>query len=188
MAEVLIVDDEPDVRGLLGFALEDAGFDVRQAGDGEAAIAEVERGRPDCIVLDVMMPNVDGFGVLRQLRQRQLAPDTRVLMLTCKGDDRDHLRAFELGAHDYVTKPFNPEHLIERIQHLLDEDGMTLDHKRRQELQRAMLLDRLQTAFARGARIGGNQTPAHPGPQPEPRGETTPARTAAPLAWRLGGS
>src|SRR3954453_18091646 len=97
MANVLVVDDDPDIRGLLAFTLEDEGHSVRIASDGEAALAAIAEQAPDCIVLDLMMPGLDGFAVLRTKRQQGLAPDARVLILTCKTSERDYVRAGEWG-------------------------------------------------------------------------------------------
>ena len=119
MAEVLLVDDDPDIRGMLAFTLDDYGFTVREAGDGAEAIAALEERAPDLMVLDLMMPNLDGFGVLAAMRDRGLAPQTRVLILSCKVDERDLVRGYELGAHDYVTKPFDPDGLAATLQALL---------------------------------------------------------------------
>ena len=171
MTAALIVDDDPDVRSLIGFALGDDGYDIREAADGVSALEALEDAAPDCMVLDVMMPGLDGFGLLRAMRERQLARGTRVLVLTCRGEDRDYVRGFELGAHDYLTKPFDPEVLLTRLRGLLEEDSHALEFKRRQELQRAMLLDRLQTTIARKAA----RDPAAAAPS-----------GGAPLRWRLG--
>jgi DNA-binding response OmpR family regulator len=111
MAEVLLVDDDPDIRAMLAFTLDDYGFRVREAGDGAQAIAALEAQAPDLMVLDLMMPGIDGFGVLAAMRERGLAPDTRVLILSCKVDERDLVRGYELGADEYVTKPFDPDGL-----------------------------------------------------------------------------
>ena len=155
-AEVLVVDDDPDIRLLVTFALEDSGFVVRQAADGNQALAALEERPPDAMVLDVMMPNVDGFGVLRGMRQRGLAQDTRVLILTCKTEERDHLRGWELGAHEYLTKPFDPEELVSCLQALIAATPAELLVRRESELQKAELLDRLEAAFDRpGLRQGG---------------------------------
>ena len=182
MTAALIVDDDPDVRSLLGFALGDEGFDIREACDGTSALEALERSAPDCMVLDVMMPGLDGFGVLRAMRERQLARSTRVIMLTCRGEDRDYVRGFDLGAHDYLTKPFDPEKLLARLRSLLEEEAPNLEFKRRQELQRAMLLDRLQTTFARQAARAFPESPtAAPAPEPVSAGSA-----ALPLRWRLG--
>ena len=149
MAEVLIVDDDPDIRGILAFTMEDAGYDVREAGNGAEALTELEKRAPDVMVLDVMMPGIDGFGVLRSKRQLGLAPETRVLMLTAKTAERDFVRGWELGADEYLTKPFDPDDLVERVEALLKAKSSTLQERREQELQKAELLERLESAFTR---------------------------------------
>lgn len=149
MREVLIVDDEPDIRGVLAFTLEDAGYEVREAGDGAQAIAELEAHAPDLLVLDLMMPGVDGFGVLRSRRQLGLAPETRVLILTAKTAERDYVRGWELGADEYLTKPFDPEEFVARVRSLLASSAEALRSRREQELQKAELLERLESAFSR---------------------------------------
>jgi two-component system OmpR family response regulator len=149
MAEVLIVDDDPDIRGILVFTMEDAGFDVREAGNGAEALEELERRAPDCMVLDVMMPGIDGFGVLRSKRQLGLAAETRVLMLTAKTSERDFVRGWELGADEYLTKPFDPDELVERVRELLRAKPAALQERRENELQKAELLERLESAFTR---------------------------------------
>jgi two-component system OmpR family response regulator len=147
MAEVLVVDDDPDIRMLVAFALEDSGYTVRQASDGEAALVALEAKAPDAMVLDVMMPGTDGFGVLRGMRAKRIAPDTRVIILTCKTEERDHLRGWELGADEYLTKPFDPEELVSRVKWLLQSSTEQLASRREAELQKAELLDRLEAAF-----------------------------------------
>lgn len=147
MAEVLVVDDDPDIRMLVAFALEDSGYTVRQASDGEAALTALELRPPDVMVLDVMMPGTDGFGVLRGIRARRIAPETRVILLTCKTEERDHLRGWELGADEYLTKPFDPEELVNRVAFLLRCTKEDLAVRREAELQKAELLDRLEAAF-----------------------------------------
>ena len=119
MAEVLVVDDDGDIRTMLRITLEDAGFVVREAGDGYAALAALEEHAPDCMVLDLMMPKLDGFGVLKSIRQRDLAPRTKVMILTCKVEERDFARGWELGADEYMTKPFEPERLARKLDELL---------------------------------------------------------------------
>jgi DNA-binding response OmpR family regulator len=160
MAEVLVVDDDPDIRLLVSFALEDSGYTVRQATDGAAALAAIEKSEPDAMVLDVMMPGTDGFGVLRGMRQRRLGENTRVLILTCKTEERDHLRGWELGAHEYLTKPFDPDELVGRVRHLLDASAEELEERRQAELEKAELLDRLEAAFTRSSRRGAAGQPS----------------------------
>lgn len=149
MAEVLVVDDDPDIRGILTFTLEDAGYSVRQASDGAQAIEAMEQKVPDCLVLDLMMPGVDGFGVLRSRRQLGLAPETRVVLLTAKTAERDYVRGWELGADEYLTKPFDPDELLNTIKDLLKTTPAELQERREQELQKAELLERLESAFTR---------------------------------------
>ena len=155
MADVLVVDDDPDIRSMLAMVLDDAGFRVREAADGVAALAALEEKAPDLMVLDVMMPNVDGFGVLRSRRQKGLAPGTRVLMLTAKTAERDFVRGWELGADEYLTKPFDIERLVNKIKELIQTSTATLQERREAELQKAELLERLESAFSRprGPRI-----------------------------------
>ncbi|HVF32854.1 MAG TPA: response regulator transcription factor [Acidimicrobiales bacterium] len=155
MAEVLVVDDDPDIRMLVAFALEDSGYTVRQASDGEAALGALEAKAPDAMVLDVMMPGTDGFGVLRGMRAKRIAPETRVILLTCKTEERDHLRGWELGADEYLTKPFDPEELVARVRWLLQSSGDALAERRESELQKAELLDRLEAAFNKSRAAGG---------------------------------
>lgn len=118
--DVLLVDDDPDIRGMLAFTLMDYGFDVREAGDGMQAIAALEAKAPDVMVLDLMMPVLDGFGVLAAMRERGLAPNTRVLILSCMVDERSLVRTYELGADDYVSKPFDPDGLAGSLRKLID--------------------------------------------------------------------
>ena len=152
MAEILVVDDDPDIRSLLRLTFESYGYLVREAGDGMAAVIALEEHAPEAMVLDVMMPRMDGYGVLRTMRQRDLAPATRVLMLTCKTEERDFVRGFELGADEYQTKPFEPERLAEDMARLLRTPDDALHRRRQSELEKAELLDRLESVFTRPTR------------------------------------
>ncbi len=114
---VLLVDDEPAILQLARMYLEREGFLVEEACDGEAAFAVVDRRRPDLLVLDVMLPKVDGFEVCKRLRSAgQQLP---ILMLTARDEDIDKILGLELGADDYLTKPFNPRELVARIKAIL---------------------------------------------------------------------
>src|SRR5512138_3566524 len=114
---VLLVDDEPSILQLARMYLEREGFRVEQACDGQAALEAVERRLPDLMVLDVMLPKLDGFEVCKRLRSAgQQLP---ILMLTARDEDIDKILGLELGADDYLTKPFNPRELVARIKAIL---------------------------------------------------------------------
>jgi DNA-binding response OmpR family regulator len=106
--DVLVVDDNSDIRTMLGFALGDE-FNVRFASGGIEAIEALAAAPPDVMILDVMMPEVDGYSVLEARRDRGLAPDTHVIMLSSKTDEADLVRSWSLGAHAYLSKPIDPE-------------------------------------------------------------------------------
>lgn len=114
---ILIVDDEPSILQLSRMYLEREGFRVTSAQDGEAALSAVERLHPALVVLDVMLPKLDGFEVCRRLRASQ--SDIPILMLTARSEDIDKILGLELGADDYLTKPFNPRELTARVRAIL---------------------------------------------------------------------
>jgi DNA-binding response OmpR family regulator len=114
---VLVVDDDPTVSDVVRLYLEQAGCEVRLAADGADGLAAVAAQRPDLVVLDLMMPGIDGLEVCRRLR-RQL-PDLPIVMLTALGEEADRVLGLEVGADDYVTKPFSPRELVLRIRSVL---------------------------------------------------------------------
>lgn len=117
MAEtILVVDDEKPIADILKYNLEKEGFRVEVALDGEGAVAAAERCRPDLVILDIMLPGLDGFAVCRKIRASSMVP---ILMLTAKGDEVDKVLGLELGADDYVTKPFSTRELLARVKALL---------------------------------------------------------------------
>lgn len=116
---LLLVEDEPGLVQMLSYNLEKAGFEVRVAGDGEEALALLAEAEPDLVVLDWMLPGLSGLEVCRQIRRRPESAGLPVLMLTARGEESDKLRGFEIGADDYVTKPFSPSELIARIRGIL---------------------------------------------------------------------
>lgn len=115
-AEILIVDDDPRLREVVRFALSQAGFRVREAGDGRAALAELDRTMPDLVVLDVVMPEMDGVEVCRHIRRSSAVP---VVFLSSKGEEVDRVLGLELGGDDYLSKPFSPRELVSRIKAVL---------------------------------------------------------------------
>ncbi len=112
--EVLVVDDDPDIRAMLGYTL-GGEFTVRFAASGAEAIDELATRPPAAMILDVMMPEIDGYDVLEARRERGLAPHTHVLMLTCKTDERDLVRSWALGADAYLSKPTDPEQIAAKL-------------------------------------------------------------------------
>jgi two-component system alkaline phosphatase synthesis response regulator PhoP len=114
---ILIVDDEPSIVQLARMYLERDGFRTESANDGEAALDKVARGHPALVVLDVMLPKLDGFDVCRRLRATENSP--AILMLTARDEDIDKILGLELGADDYLTKPFNPRELVARVKAIL---------------------------------------------------------------------
>ncbi len=112
MKTVLVVDDEPKITKLVGDYLKQAGFAVLIAADGKTALAKARSERPDCIILDLGLPQMDGLDVTRQLRKLSNVP---IIMLTARSEESDKLIGLELGADDYVTKPFSPKELVARV-------------------------------------------------------------------------
>jgi DNA-binding response OmpR family regulator len=120
---VLVVDDDPTVSDVVRRYLERAGLDVTLAGDGPAALRAYDAERPDLVVLDLMLPGLDGLEVARRLRSR---PDeVPIVMLTALGEEADRVLGLQLGADDYVTKPFSPRELVLRVQSVLRRAGRT---------------------------------------------------------------
>jgi len=117
---ILVVDDEPETVELVEFNLRQAGFDVAAAADGSAAIKKAREQLPSLIVLDLMLPEVDGLEVCKILRRDAKTAGIPILMLTAKAAELDRVLGLELGADDYVTKPFSPRELVLRIRKLLE--------------------------------------------------------------------
>ncbi|MBI3028149.1 MAG: response regulator [Candidatus Rokubacteria bacterium] len=118
-ARVLVVEDEPDIRDLVVLHLEREGFQVRTARNGAEALRHVKTAPPDLVVLDLMLPELGGLEVCRRLRRDPSTASLPVIMLTAKGDEADRLVGLELGADDYITKPFSPKELVARVKAVL---------------------------------------------------------------------
>ncbi len=136
---VLVVEDEPSIAEVVALYLRRGGFDVLSAGDGQEALDVLAEATPDLVVLDLMLPKVDGYEVTRQLRERG---DTPIIMLTARKSEADRIAGLEMGADDYVVKPFSAQELVSRVRAVLrrassppDEapeaviefDGLTID-------------------------------------------------------------
>ncbi|MFL5357590.1 response regulator [Archangium sp.] len=127
MAHVLIVDDEPDLAQLIDFNLRAAGFSTRVAPTGESAISAAREQRTDVVLLDLMLPDMPGVEVCRQLRATTDTRDVLIVMLTARGEEADRVRGFEVGADDYVTKPFSVRELVLRLKAILRRSGQGQD-------------------------------------------------------------
>ena len=116
---ILVVDDEPDILSLLVYQLSREDYRISTAVDGRSAVSTALEDRPDLIVLDLMLPGMDGYQVLRTLREDERTSEIPVLLLTARREEEDRIHGFEKGADDYVTKPFSPRELVLRVGALL---------------------------------------------------------------------
>jgi DNA-binding response OmpR family regulator len=116
---ILVVDDEPNIVRSLDFLMTRAGFAVQVARDGREALEALDRDPPDLLLLDVMMPELDGYVVCERVRKDPRWDGTKIVMLTARGRDAERARGFALGADDYVTKPFSTRVLVEQVKAML---------------------------------------------------------------------
>jgi len=123
MSKILIVDDDPHIRELASVFLRGAGFEIAEAGDGRDALAKLDSVKVDMFVIDIMMPNMDGWELCRELRE---AYDLPILMLSAKGETSQKLKGFQLGTDDYLVKPFEPLELVARVTALLKRYKITV--------------------------------------------------------------
>ncbi len=119
MQKILIVEDERDIADLVGFNLERAGYSVMKAHDGITGAEVAIRERPDLVILDLMLPGKDGYGVFKEIRRDSRSRDIPVIMLTARAQTEDRIQGLEAGADDYLTKPFSPKELMLRVQAVL---------------------------------------------------------------------
>ena len=119
IGKILVADDEPHIRRILEFLLTGAGYEVQFAEDGQQALEAIEPFNPDLILLDVMMPKLDGYAVLEKIRSGLETSRIPVIMLTAKGEKGDRVKGLGGGANDYVIKPFDQEELLLRVKNLL---------------------------------------------------------------------
>lgn len=116
---ILVVDDERDIVGLIDYNLTKAGFSVLREYDGDAALSAARRSRPDLVILDLMLPGIDGVDVCKRLKSSDPTRDIPIIMLTARTEEADMVLGLELGADDYVTKPFSPRVLVSRVRAVL---------------------------------------------------------------------
>jgi DNA-binding response OmpR family regulator len=119
MTAILIADDDPDIRDLVAFKLEQAGFDVVAVEDGLSALSATRADPPDLVVLDVMMPGMSGIDVCRELRASEATATLPIILLTARAQEGDVEVGFGAGADDYIVKPFSPRELVSRVEAVL---------------------------------------------------------------------
>ena len=134
MIKILIADDEPDILEFLKYNLEANGFIVFTAEDGKQAIEMATKERPDVIILDIMMPNMDGIEVCRELRERTEFNDTIIIFLTARSEDYSHIAGFEAGADDYIVKPVRLKVFIAKIQSIIRKRSQNTEKFKRKYL------------------------------------------------------
>src|SRR5689334_6527427 len=128
MPRILVADDEPNIREVISFALERAGFDTATARNGSEALQQFRRGPLDLIILDIGMPDMDGLEVCRQIRKTSGLP---ILFLSARDEEIDRVLGLEIGGDDYVTKPFSPRELVARVKAILKRSGSEAGPDRR---------------------------------------------------------
>jgi len=123
--KVLIVDDEANIVISLEFLMEQAGYDIRVAKNGQEALEQVTEFRPDLVLLDVMMPKINGFEVCRRIREEPAWQNIKIVMLTAKGREVEVTKGLALGADSYITKPFSTKELMAEVRRMLDDGSTT---------------------------------------------------------------
>ncbi|MDY6796931.1 MAG: response regulator [Actinomycetota bacterium] len=134
MTRVLVVDDDPMVTRLVRINLELEKFEVEEAWDGKTAMKMMEENRPDMLILDIMMPQMDGWEILQKLREDTAMTDLPIVLLTAKVQDEDIARGWKMGADGYITKPFNPVNLADSLRLVLAATPEQREDNRRQEM------------------------------------------------------
>jgi DNA-binding response OmpR family regulator len=148
---VLVVEDEASIASFVSLYLKNAGYSVKAVGTGGDALAEVDAEQPSLIVLDLMLPDMDGIDVCRRIRQRR---DVPILMLTARDEDVDKIIGLEVGADDYLTKPFNPRELVARVKSILRRSAPTREARESAQIRHG---DLLVDAGRREVRVGAEE-------------------------------
>jgi two-component system response regulator ResD len=149
---VLVVDDEPTIAEVVARYLERAGYRTRIAGDGDQALEAAAQQRPDLVVLDLMLPRIDGLEVMRRLREQD-RDRIAVILLTAKGEESDRVIGLRLGADDYVVKPFSPAELVARVDAVLRRVDTAPSHEPTIELEDLTIDPAARRVFARGEEV-----------------------------------
>ena len=150
MARILITEDNAEIRALVSSILVEEGHKVSVAQNGQQGLDMLVEDPPDILVLDIMMPQMDGYTVLKELKTTGVKDQMKILILTAKTSESDWVRGYKLGADSYLTKPFDTDELINAIEDLLSSTKEQLRVRREQELDKAQLLSRLESIFDSG--------------------------------------
>lgn len=119
--KIVLAEDEPQIARFTIFKLEKEGYEVIWEKDGGAALESIKANHPDLVLLDIMMPVMDGYQVLKKMKEDENLKNIPVIMLSAKGQERDIIKGFDLGSEDYIVKPFRPAELVARIKKILEE-------------------------------------------------------------------
>jgi two-component system, OmpR family, alkaline phosphatase synthesis response regulator PhoP len=147
MARILIAEDNAEIRTLVSGILVEEGHKVGVANNGQQALDMILADAPDVLVLDIMMPQMDGYTVLKEIKSAGTREGMKILVLTAKTSETDWVRGYKLGADAYLTKPFDTDELVNGIEDLLGMTKEQLRVRREQELDKAQLLSRLESMF-----------------------------------------
>jgi DNA-binding response OmpR family regulator len=147
VARIFIADDDQDIGHVLTHALSQAGHEVAVADDGASALEAILEDPPDLVILDLMMPGLDGFAVLQALRGAGVGEGTRVMILSARSSEHVREQGYEAGADMYLAKPFDPDELIQNVAELLSATSLELAARRQLERDRAHLLSQLEDVF-----------------------------------------
>ena len=147
MARILIAEDNAEIRALVSSILVEEGHKVGVAQNGQEALEMMLEDTPDVLLLDIMMPQMDGYTVLKEIKSSGIRESMKIMILTAKTSESDWVRGYKLGADAYVTKPFDIDELTGQIDELLAMTKDQLRQRREQELDKAQLLSRLESIF-----------------------------------------
>src|SRR5690606_20791906 len=127
---IALIEDEPDIQDIVAYNLKREGYQVSAALNGEDGLTMIKRRKPDLVLLDLMLPGVDGLEVCRQIRAQTETRDIPIIMVSAKGEESDVVLGLGLGADDYIAKPFSPKELIARVQAVLRRSSQSHEHDR----------------------------------------------------------
>lgn len=147
MAHILIAEDDPDIRKVVAHLLGSEGHTVTAVADGEQVLECLRWNAPDLLILDIMMPHLDGYGVLQHMWDSGTPDATRVLVLTARASEKDFTQSLSLGATRHMTKPFDPDELVDAVTDMLAFTADEVRSLREQERARAHLLSQLESLF-----------------------------------------